>query len=114
MFHWVVYTVRWGYLVENQREDWQAMEAALSEKLSELAGGFVPVRIELFKDERQYDVIYTADFSITGEQIEAAWDHVWETAVTEKQQTGSQAPAPVDDALFEVFSSGQGLTLRHN
>ena len=34
MFDRVIYTVRWGYLVENHRENWQAMELALSEKLS--------------------------------------------------------------------------------
>lgn len=81
MFERVTYTVRWGYLVENHRENWQAMEAALSAKLSELAETFVPVRIELVKDERPYDLTYTGGASVTDEQIEAAWDHVWETAV---------------------------------
>lgn len=71
MFERVIYTVRWGYLVENHRENWQAMELALSEKLSELAETFVPVRIELVKDQRPYDLSYGGGASVTDEQIES-------------------------------------------
>ena len=86
MFDRVIYTVRWGYLVENHRENWQAMELALSEKLSELAETFVPVRIELVQDQRPYDLSYGGGAFVTDEQIEAAWDYVWETAVIEAEQ----------------------------
>lgn len=74
----VTYTVRFAYLVENHRQNWKSLELMLSERLSEMAEAFVLARIELFKDQRPYDLTYSTAGGVTDEQAEAAWDQVWQ------------------------------------
>jgi hypothetical protein len=80
----VVYTVNHNYLVANGREDWQRLEALLSQRLSELCDTFIPVCVQLIKDQRGYDVCYfggDAVVNIEDSQYEEAWDWAWDAVI---------------------------------
>ncbi len=80
----VTYTVRYSYLVENQREDWKRLEALLSEKLSELSQRFIAVRIELIRHQQEWDVTYDrGDSFVDDSHSEEAWDWAWDQMAKE-------------------------------